>query len=139
MAALGWIDAKRPRMVAVQAQGCRPIVTAFEANQPASELHQNAQTVAAGLRVPKPLGDRAILRALHASHGTAVAVSDDAIVTMTDRLLKVEGISAAFEGAATLVAVQQLLQSGWLNADETIVCLNTGAGWKNPRAGKIPQ
>ena len=99
----------------------------------ASELHQNAQTVAAGLRVPKPLGDRAILRALHESHGTAVAVSDDAIVAMTDRLLKTEGISAAFEGAATLVAVQQLLQAGWLSTDETIVCLNTGAGWKNPR------
>lgn len=132
LAALGWIGTQRPRLVAVQAQGCRPIVTAFEAQQPVSELHPHAQTVAAGLRVPKPLGDRAILRALRASGGTAVAVSDDAIVAMTKRLLKAEGISAAFEGAATLVAAGQLRRSGWLRADETIVCLNTGAGWKNP-------
>lgn len=136
--ALGWIDARRPRMVAVQAQGCRPIVTAFEAQQAASELHQHAQTVAAGLRVPKPLGDRAILRALRASRGTALAVSDADIVAMTDRLLKTEGISAAFEGAATLVAADQLRRSGWLSAEETIVCLNTGAGWKNPSGWKSP-
>ncbi|MFN8595881.1 MAG: threonine synthase [Anaerolineae bacterium] len=132
MQALGWIGSKRPRMVAVQAEGCRPIVTAFKTDDLASELHQHAQTVAAGLRVPKPLGDRAILRALRESNGTALAVSDDRLVAMTDRLLKTEGISAAFEGAATLVAVVELLQSGWLKADETIVCLNTGAGWKNP-------
>lgn len=129
--ALGWIGARRPRMIAVQAEGCQPIVTAWRKNQPAAELHRNAQTVAAGLRVPKPLGDRAMLRALRESGGAAVAVSDDEIVAMTDRLLKTEGVSAAFEGAATLAAVAQLLQAGRLRADETIVCLNTGAGWKN--------
>lgn len=130
--ALGWIGSKRPRMIAVQAEGCQPIVTAWRKNQPAAELHPNAQTVAAGLRVPKPLGDRAMLRVLRASGGAAVAVSDTEIVAMTDRLLKTEGLSAAFEGAATLAAVAQLLQAGRLRPDETIVCLNTGAGWKNP-------
>ncbi|HZY40978.1 MAG TPA: threonine synthase [Anaerolineae bacterium] len=132
METLGWIGAKRPRMVAVQAEGCQPIVTAFAAQHIASELHQHAQTVAAGLRVPRPLGDRAILRALRASHGTAIAVSDADIVAMTQAVLRTEGVSMAFEGAATLVAAQQLRQAGWLSAAETIVCLNTGAGWKNP-------
>ena len=132
MEALGWIGAQRPRMVAVQASGCQPIVTAFEHDQLASELHQNAQTIAAGLRVPKPLGDRMILRAIRASGGTAVAVDDEAIVQMTEAVLRREGLSLAYEGAATLVAAKALLDRGWLKSYEKIVCLNTGAGWKNP-------
>ena len=130
--ALGWIGSHRPRMVAVQAIGCQPIVTAFERDQLASELHQDAHTIAAGLRVPKPLGDRMMLRAIRASGGTAIAVSDDAIVKMTETTLRVEGISLAFEGAATLVAARKLRDRGWLKPHEKIVCLNTGAGWKNP-------
>jgi threonine synthase len=132
MEALGWIGSKRPRMVAVQANGCRPIVTAFERDQLASELHQNAHTLAAGLRVPKPLGDRMMLRAIRASGGTAIAVSDEAIMKMTETALRVEGISMAYEGAATLVAASELRDRGWLKTHEKIVCLNTGAGWKNP-------
>jgi threonine synthase len=132
MAALGWIGLQRPRLVAVQAIGCQPIVTAFERDQLASELHQNAHTSAAGLRVPKPLGDRMMLRAIRASGGTAIAVSDDAIVRMTETVLRVEGISMAYEGAATLVAARELLDRGWLRPHEKIICLNTGAGWKNP-------
>ena len=132
MEVLGWIGSKRPRMIAVQAEGCQPIVKAFESNQTASELHSYAHTVAAGLRVPKPLGDRAILRALRASHGTAIAVSDDDIVSMCQAVARVEGISMAYEGAATLVAAKQLLNRGWLKSNACIVCLNTGAGWKNP-------
>ncbi len=132
MAVLGWIGTKRPRMVAVQAIGCQPIVTAFEHDRPASELHQNAHTIAAGLRVPKPLGDRMMLRAIRASGGTAIAVSDEAIVKMTEDVLRVEGISLAYEGAATLVAARELRDRGWLEPQEKIVCLNTGAGWKNP-------
>ena len=132
MEALGWIGSKRPRMIAVQAEGCQPIVKAFESNRTASELHPNAHTVAAGLRVPRPLGDRAILRALRASHGTAIAVSDDDIVSMCQAVARVEGISMAYEGAATLVAAKQLLNRGWLKSNARIVCLNTGAGWKNP-------
>ncbi len=132
LAALGWIGSKRPRLVAVQPIGCQPIVTAFEQNQIASELHQNAHTIAAGLRVPKPLGDRMMLRAIRASGGTAIAVSDDDILRMTTALLRVEGISAAYEGAATLVAARELYDRGWLQPHEKVVCLNTGAGWKNP-------
>jgi threonine synthase len=132
MEALGWIGSRRPRMIAVQAGGCPPIVKAFEANQIASELYPNVHTVAAGLRVPKPLGDRAILRVLRASQGTAIAVSDDDIVSMCREVARVEGISMAYEGAATLVAAKQLLNRGWLKSNERIVCLNTGAGWKNP-------
>ena len=132
MEALGWIGSKRPHMVAVQPIGCQPIVKAFEQDQPACELHQNAHTIAAGLRVPKPLGDRMMLRAIRASGGTAIAVSDDEIVTMTEMTLRVEGISLAFEGAATLVAAKELRDRGWLKPQEKIVCLNTGAGWKNP-------
>ncbi len=132
LAALGWIGSQRPRMVAVQARGCQPIVTAFERDQLASELHQNAHTIAAGLRVPKPLGDKMMLRAIRASGGTALAVEDDAIIATTERMLRVEGMSLAYEGAATLVAAQALLDRGWLKSHEKIVCLNTGAGWKNP-------
>jgi threonine synthase len=132
MEALGWIGSQRPRMVAVQASGCQPIVTAFEHDQLLSELHQNAHTIAAGLRVPKPLGDRMMLRAIRASGGAAIAVSDEAIVQMAERVLQVEGISMAYEGAATLVAAKELRDRGWLDPQEKIVCLNTGAGWKNP-------
>jgi threonine synthase len=130
--ALGWIGSQRPRMVAVQAIGCQPIVKAFEQDQVACELHQNAHTIAAGLRVPKPLGDRMMLRAIRASAGTAIAVSDEAIVKMTEMTLRIEGLSLAFEGAATLVAARELRDRGWLKPHEKIVCLNTGAGWKNP-------
>ncbi len=132
MEALGWTGSKRPRLVSVQASGCQPIVRAFERDQLACELHPNAQTVAAGLRVPKPLGDRMMLRAIRASGGTAIAVSDEAIVKMTDAARRVEGISMAYEGAATLVAAKELRERGWLKPHEKIVCLNTGAGWKNP-------
>jgi threonine synthase len=132
MEALGWIGSQRPRMVAVQADGCQPIVAAFAHDQLASELHQNAHTIAAGLRVPKPLGDRMMLRAIRASGGTAIAVSDEAIVKMTGTALRVEGVSLAYEGAATLVAARELRDQGWLESHEKIVCLNTGAGWKNP-------
>jgi threonine synthase len=131
MQQLGWIDSKRPRMVAVQAEGCQPIVKAFDENKEASELYPNAQTIAAGLRVPKPLGDRLILRALRESSGTAIAVSDQDIIAMTQRLVRTEGMSMAYEGAATIVAAKQLLDRGWIKPDEQVLCLNTGAGWKN--------
>jgi len=82
--------------------------------------------------VPKPLGDRMLLRAIRASGGTAIAVSDEAIVKMAETALRVEGVSLAYEGAATLVAAGALRDQGWLKPHEKIVCLNTGAGWKNP-------
>ena len=132
MAALGWIRPHRPRLVAVQAAGCQPVVKAFEENRMASELYPDAHTIAAGLRVPKPLGDRLMLRAIRASGGTAIAVSDKALVQMAETVLRVEGVSMAYEGAATLVAARELSERGWLKPNDRIVCLNTGAGWKNP-------
>ncbi len=134
MEALGWIGAKRPRLVAVQAIGCQPIVKAFEENQTASTLYPDAQTIAAGLRVPKPLGDRMMLRILRASGGAAIAVRDEEIVKMTETIWHLEGISTAYEGAATLVALRQLGRAGWIKPQEKIICLNTGASWKNPAA-----
>ncbi len=134
---MGWLDrSRRPRMVAVQSIGCQPIVKAFQAENEVSELHVNAQTIAAGLRVPKPLGDRLMLRAIRESGGTAIAVPDEEIIAMTDRVARVEGISMAYEGAATIVAAKHLLDRGWIKADERVLCLNTGAGWKNQPAGE---
>jgi threonine synthase len=132
MQQLGWIDqVKRPRMVAVQTIGCQPVVKAFNEKKEVSELHMNAQTIAAGLRVPKPLGDRLMLRAIRESSGTAIAVSDQDIIEITQQLVRTEGLSIAYEGAATIVAAKQLLDRGWLKPDERVLCINTGAGWKN--------
>jgi threonine synthase len=117
-------------MIAVQAAGCQPVVRAFESGQRRAEFWQNASTVAAGLRVPKPLGDTLILDALHASHGTAVAVEDGEILDAVVELASLEGIFAAPEGAACVVALRKLLASGFLQPDERIVIYNTGSGLK---------
>ncbi|RMF35352.1 MAG: threonine synthase [Chloroflexi bacterium] len=130
MAALGWIDGARPRMVAVQAAGCAPIVKAFHEGAEVSRPWPNAHTLAAGLRVPKALGDRLILRTLRESGGTAVAVSDDAILEAQRELAEREGLLACPEGAATLAALHQLLQEGWIAPHERVVLLNTGSGLK---------
>lgn len=128
--ALGWIGAKRPRMVSVQADGCAPIVRAFQAGQPRAEPWANAHTLAAGLRVPVVFADRLILQVLRQSGGTAVAVSDDEIVVQQRKLARVEGIFAAPEGAATLCALEKLVADGWVQRDETVVLFNTGSGLK---------
>jgi threonine synthase len=129
--ALGWLErAARPRMVAVQAEGCAPVIQAFSSGAERCEFWQGAQTIASGLRVPKSFADRQILRDLHQSQGTAVAVSDDAITHAQRRLAELEGIFAAPEGAATLAALEQLLAQGWLGPDERIVLFNTGSGLK---------
>jgi threonine synthase len=130
MEALGWIGSHRPKMIAVQAEGCRPIVRAFEAGADRSEFFQNAATVASGLRVPKPLGDFLILRALRESGGTAVAVSDAELLDAGVELASLEGMFAAPEGAACVAALRKLLASGFLNPDERIVIYNTGSGLK---------
>ena len=130
MAALGWIDDARPRMVAVQAAGCAPIVKAFHEGAEVSQPWPDARTLAAGLRVPKALGDRLILRTLRESNGTAVAVSDDAILDAQRELAEREGLLVCPEGAATLAALHQLLQEGWIAPHERVVLLNTGSGLK---------
>jgi len=134
MERLGWIGSRRPKMIAVQAEGCQPIVRAFEENQPRSRFWEDARTVASGLRVPKPLGDFLILEAVRKSGGTAVAVSDAAMLDAGIRLASEEGIFAAPEGAACVAALEKLLASGFLNPEERIVLYNTGTGVKYAEA-----
>jgi threonine synthase len=127
---LGWIGAKRPKMIAVQAEGCQPVVRAFEAGADRSEFYAGASTVASGLRVPKPLGDALMLRAIRDSDGCAVAVSDAEMLDAGVELASDEGIFAAPEGGACVAAVRKLLGSGFLKSSERILIYNTGAGVK---------
>jgi threonine synthase len=130
MERLGWIGEERPRMVTVQAEGCAPIVRAFDAGEKQAEPWQDAETIAAGLRVPSAVGDRLMLTALRDSNGTAVAVSDQAILDAQAQLAAAEGIFAAPEGAATVAAARELAAEGWLQPDERVVLFNTGTGMK---------
>ena len=127
---LGWISSKRPKMIAVQAAGCQPIVRAFEQSAARSEFWQNASTVAAGLRVPKPLGDVLILNILRESGGTAIAISDQEILDAGRELASLEGIFAAPEGAACVTAARTLIANGFLKPADRIVLYNTGSGLK---------
>jgi len=130
MEAMGWIGPKRPKMIAVQAVGCAPIVKAFESGAARSEFWENAQTVAAGLRVPKALGDFLVLDAVRKSKGAAIAVNDRELVDGSLELAAAEGIFAAPEGGACVAALKHLLASGFLKPKERIVIYNTGAGLK---------
>jgi threonine synthase len=117
-------------MVSVQADGCAPVVKAFNANAASCEFWTNAQTIASGLRVPKSFADHVILRDIYDSHGTAIAVSDDAILESQRQLARAEGIFSAPEGAATLAALKELISRGWVQKEEKIVLFNTGSGLK---------
>jgi threonine synthase len=129
--ALGWLEnTKRPRMVSVQADGCAPVVRAFQKGATFCDFWTNAQTLASGLRVPKSFADHLILQDIYESEGTAVAVSDEAILEAQKHLAGLEGIFAAPEGAATLAALKDLIQQGWLQPFESIVLFNTGSGLK---------
>jgi threonine synthase len=130
MEAMGWIGAERPRMVVVQAAGCAPMVAAFEKGAEAAEFWQNAATVASGLRVPKPLGDFLILEALRLSGGAAVAATDEEMLAAACDLAACEGIYAAPEGAATVVAAQKLRTAGKIRPEDRVVLFNTGCGYK---------
>src|SRR5947209_8068877 len=134
MQKMGWIGAERPRMVAVQAEGCAPIVKAWEAHQDAAQFFPNAATVASGLRVPGPLGDQLILRMLRQTKGTALTVTDDEMLHAGSELASLEGIFAAPEGAATVIAARKLVRSGWIKTEETVVLFNTGTGYKYAEA-----
>jgi threonine synthase len=128
---LGWLEnTKRPRMVAVQADGCAPVVKAFHSGALFCDFWTNANTLASGLRVPKSFADALILSDLRESDGTAVAVSDKDILKAQSRLGRAEGIFPAPEGAATLVAYEKLLGQKWVAADEKVVLFNTGLGLK---------
>ena len=129
--ALGWLArTERPRMVAVQAAGCAPLVRAFEAGAERAAFFENAATLAAGLRVPSPFADRLILSAIRASGGLALAVTDDEIRAAQRRFAAEEGLFAAPEGAATLAAAEHLARAGWLRPEARVVLFNTGTGLK---------
>jgi threonine synthase len=130
MEALGWIGPERPRMVAVQAAGCAPVIEAFEKGGESCEAWEDARTIASGLRVPKPLGDFLILEAIRASDGAAVRATDDEILAAGRELARSEGIFAAPEGAAAVVAAEKLSKKRWLDPEETVLLFNTGSGYK---------
>jgi threonine synthase len=127
---MGRIGSERPRMIAAQAAGCAPIVKAFQQHQENSEFWNNAATVASGLRVPKPLGDFLILDDLYASHGEAVAASDEEMLAACRTMAELEGVFAAPEGGAGLVAVEKLVKQSKIKRSETVVLFNTGSGYK---------
>jgi len=127
---MGLLRGRRPRMVAVQASGCAPVVEAFERGEEVCRFWEHAATIASGLRVPRPLGDFLILRILRESSGCAVAVSDAEILAAAQELMRLEGIFAAPEGAAGIAAVQRLRQQGWINEQDSVVIFNTGSGYK---------
>lgn len=125
----GWIGDRLPRLYAVQSAGCAPVVQAFERGAERCTPWPDSQTVAAGLRVPGPFGDRLMLSALRESGGGAVAVSDAELTAAATELMTVEGIDAAPEGGATLAGARALLARGAIQSHETVLLFNTGAGW----------
>jgi threonine synthase len=127
---LGWIGRKRPKMIAVQADGCAPIVRAFEQGAEVSEFWPGAQTAASGLRVPKAFGDFLVLRALRESGGTAVSVTDHEMMHGCEDLAAREGLFVAPEGGVCVAAVRKLRQSGFLDKADRILIYSTGSGYK---------
>jgi len=136
---MGWLTGSLPRMVAVQASGCAPIVKAFEAGTEHAALWQNAHTIAAGIRVPVAVGDFLILRAVRESGGFAIAVDDHAISAGLREVSQKEGLLLCPEGAATYAAYKQALASGLISADDDAVLFNcaTGLKYELPPAGEF--
>ncbi|MCH2315917.1 MAG: threonine synthase [SAR202 cluster bacterium] len=130
MEEMGWIGPKRPKMYAVQAEGCAPIVRAFREGAEFAEPWENAQTMAAGIRVPGAIGDYLILGAIRESGGGALTVTDDEMKYYMSLVASLEGMFICPEGAATAVALNKLLVAGDLSPDENILLLNTGSGLK---------
>jgi threonine synthase len=130
LASMGWISPRFPRMVTVQAEGCAPVVRAFTSGAERTETWQDAQTLAAGLRVPNVFADRLVLGVLRESRGTAITVSDAEILQAQSEIAHAEGILACPEGAASLAGLRHLLDAGWIQSDESVVLFNTGTGLK---------
>jgi threonine synthase len=130
MEQLGWVTGRRPKMIAVQAAGCAPVVRAFERGEAVSQMWQDAHTFASGLRVPKPFGDAIILEIVRASGGTAVALSDEAIFASLQDWATHEGLLLSPEGATATAAYDHLLGTGFLTPEDRVVLFNTGSGNK---------
>ena len=131
---LGWITGTLPRLVAVQAAGCAPIVEAFRSGADHAEPWVGARTVAFGITVPSAIGDFLVLDAIRSTGGTAVTVTDDELLAAQARCTATEGLFVCPEGGAVLAAIGQLRASGWLDGSEEVVALNTGTGIKYPEA-----
>lgn len=125
----GWVTDPPPRMYSVQSTGCAPVVRAFEAGADRATPWEEPWTIASGLRVPGPLGDRLMLRALRESQGGAIAVTDDDLAAEAHRGSREEGIDLSPEGGAALAAARRLREEGVLGAKGRVVVFNTGAGW----------
>lgn len=131
MLQLGWIEHIPTRMVCVQAQGCSPIVDAFDQGlDAASPIENPDETIANGLRVPAPFGDKWMLKVLKESNGTAIRISDEEMLEGTHDIARTEGLFVAPEGAATWIALKKLIAKGWISEHETVVLLNTGSAYK---------
>lgn len=129
---LGWIGSKRPKMVAVQASGCAPIVRAFEEGTRHAELWKDAHTVASGIRVPVAVGDFLILDAVRESQGFAIAVTDESIMAARQSVAEKEGFLLCPEGAATFAAYEQSLRDGRISAQDSVLLFNCASGLKYP-------
>jgi len=134
MEALGWIGSKRPRMIAVQAEGCAPMVRAFEAGERHATRWEGAHTIAMGIRVPQAVGDFLILDAVRESGGVAMAVGDDAIARAVDDAAREDGLLLCPEGGATLAAWRKALAERLVSPDEKVVLFNCATGLKYPLA-----
>ncbi|WP_339179659.1 threonine synthase [Oceanobacillus sp. FSL W7-1293] len=136
--ALGWIDEeKMPRLVAVQSEGCAPIVKAWEKGKKESEFWNESETIAFGINVPKALGDFLVLNAVYETNGCAVSISDEAVLEEQKLLSQKEGTFVCPEGAAAFYAARQLRKNGWITEEEKVVVLNTGAGIKYPNTVEV--
>lgn len=133
---LGWIGSERPKMFAVQASGCAPIVRAFEAGEEHAERWEDAHTVAAGIRVPKAVGDFLILRAVRESGGRAIAVEEDALLRATAESATLDGMLLCPEGGATLAAWREAVAQGWVEPEDEAVLFNCATGLKYPPADR---
>jgi threonine synthase len=134
---MDWVKGRLPRLVAVQATGCAPIVKAFEAKRPDSDFWGGARTCAFGITVPKALGDFLVLDAIYKTDGCAIAVSDEELLDASALLARTEGTFICPEGAANLSAAIKLQQSGWIKPEERVVLLNTGSGLKYPETVSV--
>jgi threonine synthase len=139
LVALGWLTGRLPRLVAVQSRGCAPIVRAFEEGAETATPWENAETVAFGINVASALGDFLILSAIRDTDGTAIAVDDEDILAEQAACAATEGVLMCPEGAATLAAVGQLRESGWLTGAEEVVVLNTGTNLKYPHTARYDE
>ncbi len=128
---IGWVSPPLPRLVAVQAEGCAPIVTAFARGTERAEPVPDPHTVAPGIRVPSPLADRLALRALRESGGTGVIVTDAELLDEMRNVARQEGMLFCPEGAATIAGARRLRADGWLQEEDEVVLLNTGSGLKH--------